>query len=486
MAIDLPLRDEAATAALASDIAAMARPGDAIALAGGLGVGKTTFARAFLRAFCDDPVLEVPSPTFTLVQIYEEGRFPVAHFDLYRVETDSEPDELGLDDALDRGAVLVEWPERAPGRLPPERLDVTLTMEGAGRVARLEGGGDWPVRLARTLAVRDFLARQNYASAVRRHVKGDVSTRRYERIATDAGSRIVMDWPPMPPPEPGSYDARAARATDVATLVAVADAMRQADLSAPAILAADRDLGFALIEDLGTEGIAADGSPVPDRYGVCVDVLLRLHDPARPVHVDRPAYDAEVLRTELTLFVDHYLPWAGAPVGSDDPGRFAAAWSPLLAAVDDAPRTLVLRDVHSPNLLWLAGRTGLARVGLLDTQDALMGHPAYDLVSLLQDARVTVPEALETANLERYVAARQRADPGFDADAFRAAYAILGAQRAMKILGAFARLAGRGRSGYLVHIPRMREYLGRNLAHPVLSAVRRWYEDRMSGAATTQ
>jgi aminoglycoside/choline kinase family phosphotransferase len=133
--------------------------------------------------------------------------------------------------------------------------------------------------------------------------------------------------------------------------------------------------------------------------------------------------------------------------------------------------------VHSPNLLWLPDRKGLQRVGLLDFQDAHIGPSAYDVVSLAEDARVTVPAELEQALLDHYVALRRAADPRFDEPAFREAYVILGAQRITRILGVFARLANRdGKPGYLRHIPRLRAYLAGLLADPVLSGLALWYE----------
>ncbi len=149
IAIELP--DEAATVRLAEDIAAALAPGDVVGLSGGLGAGKTTFARALLRALADDPLLDVPSPTFTLVQNYSGGRLAVTHADLYRVTDPHELDEIGLDEATPGGAVLVEWPERAGGRLPSDALTITFAMSGSGRRAEISAGGSIGPRIARTL-----------------------------------------------------------------------------------------------------------------------------------------------------------------------------------------------------------------------------------------------------------------------------------------------------------------------------------------------
>lgn len=145
-AIEIVLADEGATAALAATVAPLLRPGDVVALSGEIGAGKTTFARALIRTLAGNAALEVPSPTFTLVQPYSETRIPVAHFDLYRLAAGAELDELGFDDAESAGIALVEWPERAPGRFGGA-LSVRLAAAGAGRLAVLSGEGDWPARL---------------------------------------------------------------------------------------------------------------------------------------------------------------------------------------------------------------------------------------------------------------------------------------------------------------------------------------------------
>jgi tRNA threonylcarbamoyl adenosine modification protein YjeE len=145
LTLDLP--DEGATAALAEYIATCLEKGDVVALRGDLGAGKTTFARALIRALAGDVRLEVPSPTFTLVQTYQTPRLSVAHVDLYRIGDAREIEDAGLLDAS-TDVVVIEWPERASGLLPPGHLEVALEIAGSGRRARLSGGPSWRERLA--------------------------------------------------------------------------------------------------------------------------------------------------------------------------------------------------------------------------------------------------------------------------------------------------------------------------------------------------
>jgi aminoglycoside/choline kinase family phosphotransferase len=189
-----------------------------------------------------------------------------------------------------------------------------------------------------------------------------------------------------------------------------------------------------------------------------------------------PRYDMDAMLIETELLLDWFLPLLGATPSDEVCDSYIALWRAALTPALTAQPTWVLRDYHSPNLIWLPEREGIARIGLLDFQDAMMGPAAYDVASLLQDARVTVPEMMEISLLSRYTRARMAADPGFDAPAFALLYATFAAQRASKILGIFARLDRRdGKPQYLRHLPRVWTYLQRSLAHPALAPLAAWY-----------
>ena len=310
-----------------------------------------------------------------------------------------------------------------------------------------------------------------------------------------------MISPPKPdgPPLRGgkSYSAIARLAETITPFLALADGLRAQNLSAPAVLAADLEAGVATLEDLGGETLLdADGAIIPERYGEAVAVLASLHARDLPTTLPVrggglytiPRYDLEALAVEVDLLLDWYAPHvAGATLASGIKANFVNAWRHRLSEVTAAPPTWTLRDYHSPNLLWLGGREGLARVGLLDFQDCVLGHPAYDVVSLLQDARVTVPDDVELRLLSQYARLRREADPRFDMAAFAQAYAILGAQRATKILGIFARLDKRDvKPQYLAHLPRIRRYLGKGLRHPITADLRTWYAANLPDALASE
>jgi tRNA threonylcarbamoyl adenosine modification protein YjeE len=490
----LVLANEEATRRLAADVANMLEPGDFVALSGDLGAGKTTFVRAMIAHLASDAAIEVPSPTFTLVQHYDLPRFRVVHADLYRVAGADELAELGLDEVADC-VVMMEWPDRAGGALPQDRIDIAFALAPEDgiehRIVHMDGRGAATARVDRLGAMLGFLDKAGFGSAARARIAGDASTRSYERLVNGGNRFILMNSPRKadgPPIKPGlPYSAIAHLAEDVKPFVAVANALRERGFSAPKIFIADHDAGFAVVEDLGTELVVAGDPPlpIPERYERAVDVLIALHRhdlpevlPVTPdVDYRIPPYDLDAFLIEVELLIDWYLPLRGAAATVEARAEFLALWREALRPALDARKTWVLRDFHSPNLLWLADRSGIAQIGLLDFQDTVMGPEAFDVASLLQDARVDVAEELEIALFARYVRVRRAHDRNFDADAFGRLYATLAAQRATKILGIFARLDRRdGKPQYLRHLPRIHAYAYRALRHPALAALREWYD----------
>ena len=324
-----------------------------------------------------------------------------------------------------------------------------------------EGWDDQPAVVTvhdREQEIAAFLARHGGGSAPA-PLADDASFRRYWRVETRDVSTVLMDAPPGK--------------EDVGRFVAVANYLRSVGFSAPEILAADPERGFVLLEDFGDEKLstlAATGRIDWLHYEVAVDLLTDLH--SRPPPSATPPYDETLLLGEVSLFIDWYLPGVAEDPAPAVRRSFVELWRQVLRRYTSVRDVLVLLDYHADNLMWLAGRNGLARLGLLDFQDAVAGHPAYDLVSLLEDARLDVDAALAETMFNRYLTATER-----DPKSFGAAFAILGAQRNSKIIGIFTRLAVRdGKRRYLDLIPRVWRYLERDLAHPELAQLRDWYQ----------
>ena len=307
-----------------------------------------------------------------------------------------------------------------------------------------------------------FLNAHGWGGAAVRPLAGDASFRRYFRVELAGRTAVLMDAPP------DKEDSR--------PFLAIGKHLHDLGFSAPQALATDLDQGLVLLEDYGDGRVnpvlAENTSAEHEIYAAAVDILAELHQ--HPPADVQPYSEAEYLR-EARLFSDWYLPAVGL---AEAPG-YDEAWAPLWPALFTHPPVLVLRDYHADNLM-LLDRPGLQRLGLLDYQDALAGHPAYDLASLLQDIRRVVSPELEAAMIARYIAARS----GLDEAAFRAAYAILAAQRNIKILGVFTRLYVRdGKPAYPRFHPRLWELVNANLDHPALAPVRAWFDAHVPASA---
>ncbi len=494
----LEAENEAATAALAGEIAGLLKSGDVVTLAGDLGVGKTTFARAVIRAIAKDPELEAPSPSFTLMQIYEGAFGKIVHADFYRIEAVGDVAEIGWEEAGEDAILLVEWAERARELFTGDRLDIRLSFaEYERRDVRLitmSGYGAFAPRLSSFKSMREFLRGAGWADARRTFLQGDASSRAYETLEKPSGeTAILMISPPKPDGPPirygKSYSAIARLAESVKAFVAIDEGLIEQGFSAPKIYAQDLDAGLLILEDLGRIGVVDENGPIPERYLEAVAALAQLHARKLPDQITLrddgvyriPPYDLDALLIEVELLIDWYVSHiARTLVASGARAVFVNLWRKALAEVAAATPTWTLRDYHSPNLLWLPEREGIRRLGLIDFQDCVLGHPAYDVVSLTQDARVTVPEELEMKLIAHYARMRRERDHRFDMGGFVRAYAVLGAQRATKIMGIFARLDLRdGKPHYLSHLPRVEQYLKKSLRHPALKDMKNWYETNL-------
>lgn len=306
------------------------------------------------------------------------------------------------------------------------------------------------------VAAPAFLAQAGWGQAAVVPLAGDASFRRYFRVIDGARRAVLMDAPP-PHEDPRPF-------------IALAEHLTENGFAAPRILARDLEEGLVLIEDFGDLRVKEHVEDQPeaerDVYRRAVDLLAALH---RLPAADVPPYDRAVYQREAGLLTQYYCPAVDLPV--DEEG-YVRAWDMVLPIVEQSssPVVTVLRDYHAENIMLIDG-TASHGLGLLDFQDALAGHPAYDLVSLLQDARRDVPPALEAAMLDHY---RAIANPPAD---FDTAYAVLGAQRNAKIIGIFTRLLRRdGKPQYLKHIPRVWRLLEGDLAHPALAPIKAWFD----------
>jgi aminoglycoside/choline kinase family phosphotransferase len=310
-------------------------------------------------------------------------------------------------------------------------------------------GRDTGVR-DRATARDAFLNSAGWGNAVCSDLAGDASNRRYFRLAdTKNQLRAVL------------MDAPREKGEDVGPFVQIAEHLRQVNLSAPSILAQDQNLGFLLLEDLGDDLFARVLQDKPNLenklYSAAIDVLIDLHSAPLPVGME--TYSPDKMVEMSALVFDWYMTGALSSDTSNEKAKFATTFRSVLNGLNGWNEVLVQRDYHAENLLWLPQRKGSARVGLLDFQDAMVGHRAYDLVSLLQDARRDVSPEIESEMISRYLEATR-----LDAEQFKRDYVLLGLQRNLRIVGVFSRLCLRdGKSHYVDLIPRVWEHVQKDL-----------------------
>lgn len=310
------------------------------------------------------------------------------------------------------------------------------------------------------MSIDGFLDAAGWGAAERLPLAGDASGRRYQRLRCGTRRAVLME----------------SGLTPIGPFLAVAAWLREQGAHAPDVLAADEARGLALLEDLGDAllpAAIAAGTGEGTLYDAVLDLVLHLQ--ACPAPAFLPPLDPPQLLGQLDLFLE----FAAPPLSEAELQAFRALWQAPLAAACAGPEVFVHRDFHAMNLLWLPQESGLARIGVIDFQDAFRGPAAYDLVSLLQDARRDVAPGVARAFLDAYRARR----PVMDRPAFEMSLAVLGAQRALRILGVFARLERRGRKDYAALVPRVRRHLADNLRHPALAGIRSWCERHLHDGA---
>lgn len=498
----LALPDLAATEALGQRIAASLAPRDVVLLYGDLGAGKTTLARAILQAL-NPSITEVPSPTFTLVQSYDTPKGAVHHFDLYRLKSETELEELGWDEARAEGIVLVEWPERLGQHIPAGAKIVRLTlMPSTGtRNALIEGLSMADVyKQDRHDVIANFLAHSRWHGATRVHMSGDSSIRSYDRLTLHGRTAVLMNAPlneayiicrpGMSEAERkslGYFAMRRLAGARIDAFVCLAEYLREQGFSAPAVYEFDETAGLAIIEDFGDgqywELLQQPNPAEREMYLAATDVLVRADALTVPEVLNYrglswPMFllDYMAMDTEAELFLNWYLDkHRGIAVTDAMRADYRAAFHSMYQVFNTAPRGLIQRDYHSPNLMWLPERTGAQRVGLLDFQDSVTGHPAYNLMFLLYDARRDVPPALQAEIKERYYAGR-----GFGAAEranFDAAIDVYMALSNARLTSFPVRMKiSNNLPQYMQFLPRIERYFFQAIQRPACAPLRAWFE----------
>lgn len=434
------LPDENATTDLGVELARVLRSGDTILFKGSVGAGKSHLARAIIQARLGYPE-EVPSPTYTLVQIYDDGASEIYHADLYRLGDTSELAELGLEEAFQNAICLVEWSERlGKADIPQGALTLHLKSDQDGRLATLTANSSRWIQIRRAIDRTQFVIDAGWSGAAQSEVAGDLSARSYQRLQKDGRSCILMD---------AENDV-----TCAVNFLEVSVWLKSNGYSAPKVIAQDPCKGLLLLDDFGDQQLSSR-SDVSELMGLCLALLadIRTKSP-----LDRPCPSATEL-VEMTRLAEFY---PGAV--SEELETFRKFLQPCIEKVMNGVRpTLSMRDFHADNIMWLEDKKGIQRLGLLDFQDAFLTHPVYDLVSLLTDARREVSREARESLVKEYAQIT-----GDDLGTLQEAFAVFSVQRNLRILGIFARAALKyGKSHHVSNLPRVYGYLTEALDHPI-------------------
>lgn len=443
------LPDPQATDKLAGDLAPYLMPGDVIALTGYLGAGKSHFARALVRAL-GSRQKHLPSPTFTLLQTYDDTRMPVAHTDFYRLGDPSEAEELNLDPFIEHGLTVIEWADNAPHMCPARTLWVRLEDEGGGRSITFKSEDDsWEKRfgfftpdLQRPVTDKgrhDFVQRTTGKKGqVITPVSADASFRSYWRVRMGDSAQILMDAPaPM---------------EDLERFVRVDKFLEANGVRVPHVYEADLESGYALIEDFGNSTVfdaVESGADPMKHYEAAVDILAHI---AQSEKAAVPRQEKENWLDEACHFTDWFLPYAtGHATHTADRRQFRELIWGLMAQMPELPQTTMLKDYHCQNLMVLPDGAGVESLGVLDFQDARIGPVSYDLASLLYDVRYKVPSHFHSILTARMAGSM----PGHvTPEALSQGVKMVAIQNLLRIAGVFTRLARRdGKTQYLDYMP---------------------------------
>ena len=302
----------------------------------------------------------------------------------------------------------------------------------------------------------------NYFSNIKYTIEpivGDAGLRDYLRVTTNDNNYIIMDCPP-------SY-------TSIEPFIQIANFLNQNGFSAPDIIKSDINNGFLILQDFGKLSVKNyllnNNKTQQDIYHLSIDLLIKLQDAEPPKNLKK--FDNTLLASELSVFTDHYIPYKqNEAIDSSDLENFNILWEDLLLKQPPMQNSIVLRDYHVENMMYLKREKGIKKLGLLDFQDALIGSPLYDLVSILEDARIDISRNFALECVQYYASAKK-----IDLEAALINYHILGAQRNLRILGIFARKYIRDKDNtYLQYIPRVLKYLEYDVSHPVLEPIKNW------------
>ena len=464
---------------LARSISKILVKGDVVALIGEIGSGKTTFSKRLINELTSIQVNEISSPTFNLYSIYNKNGVQVNHYDFYRVEDSEDLSEIDLAESYESGITIIEWADKYINVLKNDYIEVHIREKRYHREYQVIGRGNFIQRIKNANSLEYFLEQTNLKINWQENIQGDASKRKYNRLYTEDTTLILMD---------SSQEKKTANPTKLSTsindYIHICKYLEKINIRVPKLFYTDTENEYLIEEDFGDlqySRIVSERNFI-ELYQPAINTLLHITEIDHPHDLEVgdmtykiPEYDDMTYLNEIEIFIKFYWPYKkGVICSQSTQNEFMDIFSELLGKLT-SDKSLVLRDFHSPNLMFLDTEKNHRKCGVIDFQDALIGHPIYDLVSLSQDARVTITEEQENFLIEQYKDGVNYNNYNFDKSTIMDQYCILGVQRSLKILGIFARLSIiDNRNDYIIHMPRVIHYIRRNIKNSNLSDLSNW------------
>lgn len=464
-------------AAFVRYLAPILEKGTLLALNGEIGSGKTTLSKYLINYLTSTRIEEISSPTFNLHQTYSNQDLIISHYDFYRIDTPHELEELDISDSIKNNVTIIEWANKFPSVLPKDHIEIQIINKSDKRDYKIFFHGKYEKVILAHKNRLNFLSNSGLNIRKITNMKGDASKRKYFRVYDGVKNFVLMD---------ASEEIRKKTKTtkSIKDFIIIDKYLDNIGLRVPKIYGYDIKNQLILEEDLGlttynelylklnfekliTPAIESLLILVHSNYTNINDLNGNAIEPNK--------FDKKIFIHEAKLFIDYYWPYARSSICPEEKKyEFLSIIEKMFS--DLSPdRTLILRDYHSPNLHYLENEKGHRKCALIDFQDALLGHPLYDLVSLAQDARVTISEVKEKYIIDAFKQKFLFKNFQFGNSSFNEQYQILATQRSLKILGIFARLSLlEGKNNYIIHMPRIINYIRRSMNCSLLDNLTKW------------
>lgn len=451
---------------LAKELAPLLNVGGVMTLNGQIGAGKTTLAKLIIQQLTQTPLEDIVSPTFNLYHTYNKGSLEIAHYDFYRIESEMELHEIDLNESFTDKICIIEWADKFKDLLPKDRIEIFINHTKNKRVYRINPLGKFREVVSNRARIENFLVGLDINFTELQRLPGDASKRNYYRVMSSDNTMILMDAT-----QESDIKSKTGLNNGIDDFIKIQEYLDSIEVRVPKLIVRNKIDSIILEEDLGeyayTDMLTKEN--YQKLYNPAIKTLIHISNINHPKNIStssRPHYlkefDLDIYLNEAETFIDYYWPFIhGKQCNADKKREFTHIMAEVYSNLTN-DKTLMLRDFHSPNLLFLENENGFRKCAVIDFQDALFGHPLYDLVSLTNDARITIDEYQEKYLIGLYKKDFPFKNFQFDDSSFMQQYHILGVQRSIKILGIFARLAIlETNQNYLVHMPRVICYIKR-------------------------